>query len=71
MCDVSAVMVLTPTLDLMNVDWRAQGQKATELPHNLLSRFTDNIKLSDLLLKKLKIAARLSKAKRTAWVLGK
>lgn len=26
------------------VDCRAQGQKATELPYNLLSRFTDSIK---------------------------
>lgn len=53
-CDVSAVTVLTPTLDLMNVDWRAQGRKATELPYNLLSRFTDSIGQSDLLFKKLK-----------------
>lgn len=52
--DVSAVTVLTPTPDLMSVDWRAQGQKATQLPHNLLSRFTDNIKRSDLLFKRLK-----------------
>lgn len=41
--DVSAVTVLTPTQDLMNVDWRAQGRNATELPYNLLSRFTDSI----------------------------
>lgn len=63
MCDVSAVTVLTPTLDLMNVDWGAQGQKATELPHNLLSRFTDNIKWSDLLFKKLKSCCKIIQGK--------
>lgn len=63
LCDVSAVTVSTPTLGLMNVDWRAQGQKATQLPYNLLSRFTDNMKWSDLLFKKLKSCWKIIQGK--------
>lgn len=67
LCDVSAVTVSTPTLDLMSVDWRAQGQKATKLPYNLLSRFTDNIKWSDLLFKKLKSCCKIIQGKENCW----
>lgn len=63
LCDLSAVTVSTPTLDLMSVDWRTQGQKATELPYNLLSRFSDNIEWSDLLFKKLKSCCKIIRGK--------
>lgn len=63
--DVSAVTVLTPTPDLMSPDRRAQGQKATEHPHNLLSRFTDNSKVIHSS-RSLKVAARLS-GKENCW----
>ena len=33
-----------PHQDVMKADCRAEGQKATEPPGNLLSRFTDNNK---------------------------
>lgn len=36
-------LLMSPTLDFMNAGWRAQGRDATELPYNLLSRFTDSI----------------------------
>lgn len=58
-CDVSAVTVLTPTLDLMNVDWKAQGQKAAEPLYNLLSRFSDSIKRGDQLFKELKSCCKI------------
>lgn len=59
LCDVSAVTVSTPTPRLMSLDWTAQGQKATEPPHNLLSRSADNIKQSDLLFKRLKSCCKI------------
>lgn len=43
----------------MSLDWTAQGQKATELPHNLLSGSADNIKQSDLLFKRLKSCCKI------------
>lgn len=59
LCDVSAVTVPTPTPRLMSLDRTAQGQKATEPPHNLLSRSADNIKQSDLLFKRLKSCGKI------------
>lgn len=58
--DVSAVTLSTPVPQLMSLDRTAQGQKATEPPHNLLSGSVDSIKQSDLFFKRLKSCCKIS-----------
>lgn len=58
--DVSAVTLSTPVPQLMSLDQTAQGEKATEPPHNLLSGSVDSIKQSDLFFKRLKSCCKIS-----------